>query len=183
MSIAWGSTMNEVSHHVSPKRTHTAQIVQLNGAGNTRSTGVGYANEIVQRCSPSPGARREQFPVPIFFDDPATRMASWRDRGLRRLLEMQGNMNIALFSIGSPFSKVPSHVYVGGYLDDDEIETLSDAGVVGDVATLFYRTDVSTDNMPPDDRGIGLEMSVLRRTPGASASSRAGPSRTASAGR
>ncbi|TFD29356.1 sugar-binding transcriptional regulator [Cryobacterium cryoconiti] len=165
MGIAWGSTMNAVSRHVTPKRTHNAQIVQLNGAGNTRSTGLDYASEILQRFSTAFDARLEQFPVPTFFDDPATRRAYWRERGLRRLLEMQGNMDVALFSVGSPFSTVPSHVYVGGYLDDDEFEALSNAGVVGDVATVFYRADGSTDGIPLNDRGTGPELSVLRRTP------------------
>ena len=165
MGIAWGSTMNAVSRHLTPKRTHNAQIVQLNGAGNTRSTGLDYANEILRRFSNAFDARLEQFPVPTFFDDPATRTAYWRERGLRRLLEMQGNMDVALFSVGSPFSMVPSHVYVGGYLDDDEFTALSEAGVVGDVATVFYRADGSTDGIPLNDRGTGPELSVLRRTP------------------
>ncbi|MDJ0324683.1 sugar-binding domain-containing protein [Cryobacterium sp. PH31-AA6] len=165
MGIAWGSTMNAISRHVTPKRTHNSQIVQLNGAGNMRTTGLDYASEILRRFGDAFGAHVEQFPVPTFFDDPATRQALWRERGVIRLLELQGRMDVALFGLGSPFSDVPSHVYAGGYLEDADFDALGQSGVVGDVATIFFRADGSTDGIPLNQRSTGPDFAVLRRTP------------------
>ncbi len=165
MGIAWGSTMNAISRHVTPKPTHNSQIVQLNGAGNMRTTGLDYASEILRRFGDAFGAHVEQFPVPAFFDDPATRHAFWRERGVTRLLEMQGRMDVALFGLGSPFSDVPSHVYAGGYLEDADFDALGRGDVVGDVATVFFRADGSTDGIPLNDRSTGPDFAVLRRTP------------------
>ncbi|TFB52332.1 sugar-binding transcriptional regulator [Cryobacterium tagatosivorans] len=165
MGIAWGSTMSAISRHITPKPTHNSQIVQLNGAGNLRTTGLGYASEILGRFGNAFGAHVQQFPVPAFFDDPATKQALWRERSMARLIEMQAMMDVALFGLGSPFSEVPSHVYAGGYLDPDDFDSLSRAGVVGDVATVFFRADGSTDGIPLNARGTGPDFAVLQKTP------------------
>ncbi len=165
MGIAWGSTMSAISRHITPKATHNSQIVQLNGAGNMSTTGLGYASEILGRFGNAFGAHVQQFPVPAFFDDPVTRQALWRERSMARLIEMQGRMDVALFGLGSPFSEVPSHVYAGGYLDPDDFDALSRDGVVGDVATVFFRADGSTGGIPLNARGTGPDFAVLRKTP------------------
>ena len=40
VGVAWGSTMSAVSRHLVPKALSGAEVVQLNGAGNTRTTGI-----------------------------------------------------------------------------------------------------------------------------------------------
>lgn len=165
MGIAWGSTMSAISRHITPKQTHNSQIVQLNGAGNVRTTGLGYASEILGRFGAAFGAHVQQFPVPAFFDDPATKQALWRERSMGRLIEMQAHLDVALFGLGSPFSEVPSHVYAGGYLDPDDFEALGRSGVVGDVATVFFRADGSTEGIPLNERGTGPDFAMLRKTP------------------
>lgn len=165
MGIAWGSTMSAISRHITPKQTHNSQIVQLNGAGNVRTTGLGYASEILGRFGAAFGAHVQQFPVPAFFDDPATKQALWRERSMSRLVDLQAHLDVALFGLGSPFAEVPSHVYAGGYLDPDDFEALGRAGVVGDVATVFFRADGSTDGIPLNERGTGPDFAVLQRTP------------------
>jgi deoxyribonucleoside regulator len=163
MGIAWGSTMSAVSRHLVSKTTHNAQIVQLNGAANTRTTGIVYASEILQRFGDAFGAYVQHFPVPAFFDDPLTKEAFWRERTTRRVLEIQGRMDVALFGIGSPYADVPSHVYTTGYLDDQDFRSLRDAGVVGDVATIFLRADGSDSGIPLNARATGPDFATLRQ--------------------
>jgi deoxyribonucleoside regulator len=165
IGVAWGSTMSAMSRHLAPKATHNSEIVQLNGAGNLRTTGILYASELLRRFGDAFGARVQQFPVPAFFDDPATKEAFWRERSTRRLLDLQAAMDVAIFGIGSPFAEVPSHVYQGGYLERVDYEALSRDGVVGDVATVFYRADGSTDGIALNARATGPDFAVLRRAP------------------
>ena len=165
VGVAWGSTMTAVSRHLVPKATHNSEIVQLNGAGNVRTTGILYASELLRRFGDAFGAHVQQFPVPAFFDDPDTRRAFWRERSTRRLLALQARMDVAVFGLGSPFAEVPSHVYQGGYLERADYEALSRDGVVGDVATVFYRADGSTDGIALNERATGPDFSILRRAP------------------
>ncbi len=162
LGIAWGSTVSAVSRHLVPRPLTGAEVVQLNGAGNTRTTGIVYASEILRRFGAAYGARVQQFPVPAFFDDPATKQALWRERSTRRVLAAQAGMDVALFSVGSPFAEVPSHVYIGGYLEPEDYRSLSADGVVGDVATVFYRADGSWKDVGLNARASGPDLDRLR---------------------
>ena len=163
LGIAWGSTIGAISRHLVVKETTNSQIVQLNGAGNTQSTGIDYSSEILQRFGAAFGATVQQFPVPAFFDKSSTRDAVWEERSTRRIVDLQRRMDVALFGLGSPFAEVPSRVYIGEYLEPADYESLSASGVVGDVATVFYREDGSSNNIPMNDRGSGPALSILRR--------------------
>jgi deoxyribonucleoside regulator len=162
LGIAWGSTMSAVSRHLVPKSTHNSVIVQLNGAGNNLTSGIVYASEILRRFGDAFGASVEQFAVPAFFDDPATKLALWQERSTIRVLEIQQNMDVALFGLGSPLAQVPSHVFMGGYLESADYATLSKDDIVGDVATVFYRADGSSDGIALNQRGSGPDLATLR---------------------
>ncbi|GAB2452436.1 DNA-binding transcriptional regulator LsrR (DeoR family) [Conyzicola lurida] len=161
LGVAWGATINAVSRHLPRKETHNSRIVQLNGAGNTSTTGIDYASEILRRFGKAFDAPVQQFPVPAFFDDPRTKEAMWRERTTKRVLAIQQRMDIALFGVGSPFSEVPSHVYAGGYLDEADYAILDASHVVGDIATVFYRIDGSSDGIPLNDRSTGPDPAVM----------------------
>jgi deoxyribonucleoside regulator len=163
LGLAWGSTLSAISRHLQPKDVHNLTVVQLNGAGNTETTGIDYASEILQRFGQAYSARVQQFPVPAFFDDPLTKEALWRERSTRRVLDIQARLDIALFGLGSPFAEVPSHVYIGGYLDAEDYRSLSQDGVVGDVATVFYREDGSWTDVALNARATGLGFDRLRK--------------------
>lgn len=165
LGVAWGSTTAAISRHIAPIETANSEVVQLNGAGNPTTTGIDYASEILRRFAESFGARLQQFPVPAFFDSAETRELMWKERSTRRVLDMQARLDIALFGVGAPFAKIPSHVYIGGYLDEADYRTLEIDGVVGDVATVFYRTDGSTEGIELNRRATGPDFSVLRAIP------------------
>jgi deoxyribonucleoside regulator len=165
VGVAWGSTTAAVSRHLVPKPVHGATFVQLNGSGNTHTTGLLYASEILSRFAAAYDGSAQQFPVPAFFDDPATKRAMWRERSTRRILDMQTSMDLVVFSTGSAGSQVPSHVYSGGYLEAGELDELADEGVVGDVATVFYRADGSSDGITLNARATGPSLDLLRRIP------------------
>jgi len=165
VGVAWGSTLSAISKHLPSKPTRNTTIVQLNGAGNTQDTGIEYSSEILQRFGTAYGARVQQFPVPAFFDRAATKDALWRERSIRRLLELQSRADLAIFGVGSPYSEVPSHVYIGGYLAAPDYRSLKDARAVGDVATVFFRQDGTSEDIELNARSSGPRLTLLRRIP------------------
>lgn len=165
VGVAWGSTVSAVSRYLVPKATHNTQVVQLNGAGNVRTTGIMYASEILRRFGQAYGATVQQFPVPAFFDDPATKRALWRERTTRRVLELQERMDMVLFGVGSPRALVPSHVWSGGYLERSDQQELDRDGVVGDVSTVFFREDGSSADIQINARASGPDLDTIRRAP------------------
>lgn len=165
VGLAWGSTIAAVSRQLSPKPTTSTRFVQLNGSGNTRTTGLGYASEILRRFGRAFSAQVQQFPVPAFFDDPATKTALWRERSMRRILDAQAAMDTVVFSVGASGSSVPSHVYAGGYLEAADLAELERERVVGDVATVFYRADGSSADIGLNARASGPALADLARVP------------------
>lgn len=163
IGVAWGSTLSAVSRHLTRKTTHGCIIVQLNGAGNTHTSGISYASEIVRRFGTAYGAKVEQFPVPAFFDNAQTKKMMWQERSVQRILDLQQRMTIAIFGVGSIDADVPSHVYTGGYLDESDIDSLEASGVAGDVATVFFRDNGSYDGIVLNDRSSGPSLDELRK--------------------
>ena len=166
LGIAWGTTLSAISKHLLKKSTHNSQIVQLNGAGNTQSTGINYASEIIMRFAENYQARAHLFPVPTFFDYANTKNALWRERSIRRLLNLQEKADILLYSIGAVNAGIPSHVYSGGYLEEKDYQELKEEHIAGDIATVFFREDGSLDNIPINKRACGPNLEMFQRKHG-----------------
>ncbi len=162
MGIAWGTTISGISKYLLPKTTHNSQIIQLNGAGNTQSTGIEYASEIIVRFAQNYQAAANLFPVPAFFDFAATKQAMWQERSIQRLLDLQKKADILLFSIGAVDAGVPSHVYNADYLEKSDYLEFKKLKLVGDIATVFFREDGSYHDIPMNDRTSGPDLDLVK---------------------
>ncbi|GAB3619599.1 sugar-binding domain-containing protein [Glutamicibacter endophyticus] len=165
IGVAWGSTMQALSTALGSHPTHDTVIVQLNGAANPVTSGVGYASEILTRFGESFTARIEQFPVPAFFDRAETRQAMWAETSVQRVLRVQREMSLAVFSLGAAASTVTSQVYRGGYLSEAELRELERLGAVGDVATVFFDAQGRSDTIEINARATGPTFDMLREVP------------------
>ena len=155
MGLAWGTTLSQISEHLIPKDIANLSLVQLNGSGNTYTFDNSYAARILQNFADNYNARVYLFPVPTFFDYAETKEAMWRERSIRRIVEMQQQADVLLYSIGAVDAGIPSHVYSGGYLEDRDMRELKRESVVGDMATVFYRDDGSYKDISINARASG----------------------------
>lgn len=165
LALAWGTTLSAIAPHLSRKTTRGSAVVQLNGAANTRTSGVEYAGDLIAGFGRAFQARVHYFPVPAFFDFAETREAMWRERSVRRVLELQRKADVALFSVGAISGGLPSHVYSAGYLDAEDVAELDREGVVGDVCTVFLRQDGTYLDVELNARATGPMPHELRNIP------------------
>jgi DNA-binding transcriptional regulator LsrR (DeoR family) len=163
VGIAWGSTVNEIVARLTPKATVNVDVVQLNGSGNTQSMATAFSSEIIMRFAANYDARPQPFPVPAFFEFAETKTALWRERSVRALLSLQQRADIALFSVGAPSATVPSQVHSGGYLEPQDIESVTADGAVGDIATVFFRADGSYRDIALNARTSGPDLALFSR--------------------
>ncbi len=163
LAIAWGTTISEIASDLIPKRVPGLRIVQLNGSGNTYTPDNRYAANILQHFAQNYEASVMLFPVPTFFDYRETKEAMWRERSVRRIIDLQQNANILLYSIGAVDAGVPSHVYSKGYLDPEDMEELHREDVIGDLATVFFREDGTWDDIPLNQRASGPPLTLYRQ--------------------
>ncbi|MGD8753098.1 MAG: sugar-binding domain-containing protein [Anaerolineales bacterium] len=162
LGIAWGTTLSAISAHLLKKSTNNAQIVQLNGAGNTQTMGIKYASEIIMRFAVNYRARAHLFPVPTFFDYAETKKALWKERSIKRLLDLHKKTDLLIYSIGAVNAGIPSHVYSGGYLEEQDYTELDRLNVAGDIATVFFKADGSFSSIPMNDRASGPSLNLFQ---------------------
>lgn len=163
IGIAWGNTLNAVSRLLSPKHCAQVDIVQLNGSSSTQAVNNYYTSDIYSRFAENYGARTHLFPVPAFFDFPATKQAMWKERSIHRLVRTMRQADLLVYSIGAAHGSLPSYVYVGGYLEPDDFRELGREHLVGDIATVFFREDGSFDNIPLNARASGPDLTLFQR--------------------
>ncbi len=165
MGVAWGTTVAAVAAQLGRKPTLGSTIVQLNGAANTRTSGALYAESLLSQFAIAFDAEIQLFPVPAFFDFAGTREAMWQERSIERVLDLQRQADVALFSVGALSGEVPSHVYSAGYLEPEDMESLREEGVVGDVCTVFLREDGSYSDLILNERATGPTPGELQVIP------------------
>ena len=166
LGIAWGTTLTAISKHLLKKETYNSHIIQLNGAGNIRTTGLDYAGEIINRFADNYSARSHLFPVPTYFDQPQTKEWLWKEGSIRHILEIQEKADYLLYSIGAVNAGVPSHVHSAGYLNEKDYRELERSKIAGDIATVFFREDGSFDNVPINYRASGPNLELFQKKHG-----------------
>lgn len=165
LGVAWGTTVAALLGAVRPRPVPGLRIVQLNGAINVEGTGLTYISTVLARAAERWDATVHQFPVPAFFDYPATREAMWHERSVQRVLETQAQATVAMFSVGAFDAEVPSHVYTHNYLTGADLRSLRADGAVGDVCTVFLRADGTFRDVAMNARGSGTAPDRLARIP------------------
>ena len=163
LGVAWGSTVNAIVARLTPKATFNVEVVQLNGSGNTHSMSNAFSSDIIMKFAANYAARPQPFPVPAFFDYAETKTALWRERSVQRQVGLQQRADILVFSIGAPAAKVPSQIHSGGYLDADDLQALARDGAVGDIATVFFRSDGSYRDIELNARTSGPDLELFCR--------------------
>lgn len=165
VGLAWGNTLGAVSVALTPRPLSDVQFVQLNGSASAYEFNSGFVTDTLLRFAHAFAGKPHLFPVPTFFDDPATKEAMWRERSVQHIQALQRQANMLVFSVGSLSAATPSHVHMAGYLDDNDAHALVNAGVVGDIATVFYRADGSSDGISLNARASGPSLGWLREHP------------------
>nr|WP_243398506.1 sugar-binding domain-containing protein [Deinococcus koreensis] len=163
VGLAWGNTMSAVSHALTPRPVPGVTFVQLNGSANAADFMSGFVTDTILRFARNFSAGAQLFPVPTFFDDPATKQAMWRERSVRHVLELQQRADLLMYSVGSHTAHTPSHVYSAGYLDAADLAVLAAEGAVGDIATVFFRADGSWEGLTLNARASGPELELIRQ--------------------
>ena len=167
VGLAWGNTLDAVSHALTPHRLTGLDVVQLNGSATTGELVNGFVTDTITRFAAVFGGQPHLFPVPTFFDNPATRTMMFRERVIRQILQLQQQADLLIYSVGSPHAVPKSHVYASGALDDRDLASLDSDGITGDIATMFFREDGTHEGLALNDRASGPGLGFIAAHPNA----------------
>jgi deoxyribonucleoside regulator len=163
--VPWGTSVAAVARQLTPRQARGSRVVQLNGSGNTYTSGLQYAAGIFSQFGAAFGSSVHPFPVPAFFDRAQTKTAMWEERSIARIISLQRNADVALFSVGAIGSEIPGHLYRAGYIERADLDDLREHGVVGDIGSVFLRADGSSDGIPLNARTSGMPVEDLVKIP------------------
>jgi deoxyribonucleoside regulator len=161
VGVSWGTTLNEVVHHVRPRPLRTTVVPLVGGAGQV-APGV-HANDLARRLAQAHGGEVHLLHAPAVVASPEVQEALCSDPGIRRALDLARRAQVALVGVGA---LVPSSTLVqSGYFSVRELAALRERGAVGDVCTRPY----TRDGLPVDEalqrRIVAVEFEDLRRIP------------------
>jgi len=165
IGVAWGMTMSNIVPYLEKRPLHDATVVQMNGGNNASDSSSRHVTSILQAVATNFDAHIVPFPVPTFFDHAETKDAMWRERSVRNVLEYQSRIDLAIFGVGSMYSREPSYLYTAGFLDDAELNQMKGQGVVGDVCSILLRENGTYQDIPLNHRSSGMTPAELRRIP------------------
>lgn len=161
LGIAWGTTISEISRNLLPKATQNSHIVQMNGAGNLLNSRLENASEVMMRFGQNYQAAYHLFPGPPFFDRSGCKAMFWEEAAVRRLLKLQQQASLLLFSLGPVNAGIPSHVFMDDYMNKGDYAELKREQAAGEIATLFYREDGTFNDIALNRRASGADPDLL----------------------
>ncbi len=165
--------MVEAMHPVSGVRD--ARVVQILGGGGDPAA-EGHATHLVRRLAYLLHGEGTFLPAPSSVGSAEARRVLLEDPFVQRAIALFDQLDVALVGIGG---QEPSGLLAssGNVFSPQELQTVRDAGGVGDIGLRFLRSDGRPVETALDERVIGIELEQLRRVPRAIAVA-GGPSKT-----
>ncbi len=158
IGVGWGTTLYNMSQALIPRSIKGSQVVQLEG-GLSNSEWNNYSREILENFANNFNTVAQYLPLPVIFDNKATKEQVDKDRYIKLILELGRHANIALFSVGTVR---PNALFFRlGYTDIQEQEKIQ-RNSVGDICSRFFDVEGRVCNRDLDERTVGITLSELR---------------------
>jgi len=161
LGVGWGRTLYGALDFITGRPLNRFHVVSLLGGivQARRFNPAEFAWQLAERF------QGEGFllPAPAIVDSPETRTALVNHCGLDTLFDMAENLDAVLLSIGH--SNATSTSYSVGYLDNDQRQSLIDAGAVGDLLFHFFDRQGELVDHEINQRVMSIGIDSLIRTP------------------
>ena len=158
IGVGWGTTLYNMSQALISRSIKGSQVVQLEG-GLSNSEWNSYSREILENFANNFNTVAQYLPLPVIFDNKATKEQVDKDRYIKRILELGRHANIALFSVGTVR---PNALFFRlGYTDIQEQEKIQRTSA-GDICSRFFDVEGRVCNRDLDERTVGITLSELR---------------------
>lgn len=162
IAVSWGRTVEAMSSQLRRQHLEGIDIVQMHGSGNVSTLGKNYAGQILERFGNAFDGEVHLLPVPAVFDSAETLTAMRREASVKSVLELRAGADLLISSVGTPNGNNPGRLYASGYFSQQDIKDLAQNDTIGNIASVFFRSDGSTDGIPVNDRSTGMSFDELR---------------------
>ena len=162
IGVSMGSTLYQVVTHIlQPSAKNVTFVPLIGGMGQLRMEL--HSNNLAENLSRIYNGNFVPLYAPARVSNAAIRAEFMKEESMTAALRLEKSLDLAIVGIGYPNEN--SSIKATGYFEENEIESLIDRKVAGEMCMQFY--DVTGDTTPyqNDNNVIGMELSKLRKVP------------------
>ena len=162
IGVSMGSTLHNVVSHILKSSVKNVTFVPLiGGVGQLRMEL--HSNSLAEILSRKYDARFVPLQAPARISSSLVRRELMKEESVATALKLGECVDIAIVGIGYPNEN--SSIKATGYFKENEIESLIDRKVAGEICMQFYDIDGKSSSYKNDNNVIGVELKKLRKIP------------------
>ncbi|MDO4555233.1 MAG: sugar-binding transcriptional regulator [Lachnospiraceae bacterium] len=162
VGVSMGSTLYQVVSHITqPQAKNVTFVPLIGGLGQLRMEL--HSNNLAESLSRIYEGSFVPLYAPARVSSAAVRAEFMREESMAAALGLESRLDMAIVGIGYPNEQ--SSIKATGYFEENEMESLIERKVAGEICMQFY--DESGDAAPyrNDNNVIGMELNKLRKVP------------------
>lgn len=159
IGVSWGTTLYSLVKEFPEDAHEHLKIIPLVGGMGSHRVEL-HSNQIAFELSKKLHCSCKSLYAPAIVESGKYREFLLQTQIVSDVLEAAKQIDLAVVGIGNPF--VQSTMEVIGYLGKEEIDSLKQAGVVGDINSCFILADGSIAKNTINERVIGINVEDLR---------------------
>jgi deoxyribonucleoside regulator len=136
LGVAWGTTVAATIDALDVRESMPVKVVQLVGVLGSSSHAYN-AQALVERLARKLGGQATYLYTPFIVENADTARELIGNQSVREAVELGKQSSIALLGIGTTTPEF-SALYQGGHISREMLESLRQAGAVGDVSALHF---------------------------------------------
>ena len=162
LGVGWGETVSQVIASTNFGAVGPIHMVSLTGGVDA------YLPAFLSSKSEGEGAMGEMttatvIPTPIVASTPELAAALKAEPAIQQVLKQACGVDQAIVGVGTPTADAT--IVEMGYLEAEDVRTLRDHAVVGDILGQFFDASGRVVKLPIHDRRIGIELTDLAQIP------------------
>ncbi|MBI9103720.1 MAG: sugar-binding transcriptional regulator [Spirochaetales bacterium] len=160
IGVGWGKALYETIENL-PREAHPeAEVVQVIGA--TGYTGILKDGPLVAKLlSDKLSCNCRYLHVPLIVESRVIRDSLLKDKAISGTLEIAANADIIITGIGSVLLNNLYTLYEVGYVSDEEVLALKEAGACGDILGLHYDANGELLDLDINHRTLSISLEKL----------------------
>lgn len=166
VGVSMGMTLHNVC--LVPRREtegiHCTFVPLLGGINNGRSSAANiHSNQIALEFARLFGGEYVEFYAPAVFSDKTVLQGFMKEQSMQSILRYYKELNTVITGVGIP-NPNSSTMFKAGYISSEELQSLANNGVVGDMSLQYFDRNGETKAYQAfNDRVAGMPLEQLRQ--------------------
>ncbi|WP_052651355.1 sugar-binding transcriptional regulator [Planococcus massiliensis] len=162
LGISWGSTLAKFVQEYPYEQHQQLKIIPLVGGMGRRLVEI-HSNLLAYQLSQKMNANCSYLYAPAMVENAELKKRLIESEDIAMVLEEGRNVDMAVVGIGNPYEG--STMATMQYLTEADLNSLREAGAIGDIGSRFYSQSGEEIIHPLNELVIGLEIDEYKKIP------------------